>query len=480
MSSRRDVLRLAELLASAPTVSYREHEVFARIRSELQRYGIPYATDRWGNLLARYRGKRVRGRSVAFTAHADHPGLIVTACNRRRAEARWLGGVQVHYFKGARVRIETEEGPVRGRVRRAILGANKRVAAVKLDVERAVPVGSIGGWDLIPYRLDPPWIRTKSADDLLGCAGVLSLMKQLAATQPGIEVWAGFTRAEEDGLLGATALAEAGTLPKETAIVVLETSKQLPCGQLGKGVIVRVGDRMSVYDPGICQGLHDAAEELSKRHRSFRYQRCLMDGGVCEATTFQSFGYRAGGLALPLDNYHNMGPRAIREEVVHQDDYWNLARLLPVAAEKIATAKDGLADLRGRFRKRLKAARRDLIRTRGLGPAGGASKTMKAGGKTSRTKTTAASKRGARSKPVGKAGPLSAGLLLCLLAAGSTLAAPQFDKEDLSPGSITKPTDLSSQSFTPRPQQTDARYAYDALHYDLFVSLDVELSLIHI
>ncbi|MBM3286747.1 MAG: M28 family peptidase [Candidatus Eisenbacteria bacterium] len=368
MPTRRDILRLAETLTSAPTVSYREHEVMARIRTELDRVGIPYASDRWGNLIARYRGPRPRGRPVAFTAHMDHPGLVVTASRGDLAVADWYGGVQPKYFAGARVRVETSEGPVRGRVLSCQLAPTGRVSSVRLRLARPVPVGSVGGWDLVPFRLDGPWLKTKSADDLLGCAAVLSLMRDLSAQRPPITVYGVFTRAEEVGLFGASALAQDRALPQETAVIVIETSKQLPCGQLGKGVIVRVGDRRSVFHPTICHILRDSAELLRKSLRGFEYQRCLMDGGFCEATPFQAFGYAAGGLALALGNYHNMGPRRIAEEYVHKDDFWSLCCLLPAAAERLATAIDPHEAERRDFRRKLAPAREKLLASRSLPP----------------------------------------------------------------------------------------------------------------
>jgi hypothetical protein len=70
-------------------------------------------------------------------------------------------------------------------------------------------------------------------------------------------------------------------------------------------VIVRVGDRMSVFAPTLTESLRVAAEAVGQRDPTFRYQRKLMDGGACEATAFCASGYRASGLAVPLGNYHN-------------------------------------------------------------------------------------------------------------------------------------------------------------------------------
>jgi aminopeptidase N len=447
--SRRQVIQLAELLASAPTVSYHEQEVFARIRARLDRAGVAYASDRWGNLIAHAGPRHPKGRPVAFTAHADHPGLIISSCNGRTAEARWLGGVQKRYFPGSAVRIETAEKWVRGRVLSARSGPNGRIAWARLRLEEPVPPGSIGGWDLAPFRLDGPWIRTKSADDLLGCAAVLSLMLDAARRSLPYSLYGVFTRAEEEGLLGATALAADRTLPSDTAVVVLETSKELPCGQLGKGPIVRVGDRKSVYTPGVCQALHEAAEEMVKRARGFRFQRCLMDGGVCEATAFQAFGYEAGGLALALGNYHNMGKTAIEEEVVHGDDLWNLTRLLPPAAAKIALSRDGLEGLRKRLQARVSPARKELVRSRSLDPP---------------------------PFPKGKGKGIRLAALACFAACilagtASGVSRPWWQKP-------VAPLDRPAPFRIPSPPSTlgepDPRDAYDAIRYDLTIRVDAE------
>ncbi len=159
MPSRKQVIRLAELLASAPTVSYREHEVFVRIRAALESAGVPYASDRYGNLIAQTGPRRPRGRPVAFTAHADHPGLVITSCRGRTAEARWLGGVQKKYFRGASVRVETAAGPVRARITSARTAPNGRIAWLRLS-SRAPGAAGFDRWlgsRAVPSRrvLDP-------------------------------------------------------------------------------------------------------------------------------------------------------------------------------------------------------------------------------------------------------------------------------------------------------------------------------------
>jgi putative aminopeptidase FrvX len=48
------------------------------------------------------------------------------------------------------------------------------------------------------------------------------------------------------------------------------------------------------------------------KQREIRARRMLMDGGTCEATVFARAGLRAGGLCIPLRNYHNMDRKAGR------------------------------------------------------------------------------------------------------------------------------------------------------------------------
>ena len=74
----------------------------------------------------------------------------------------------------------------------------------------------------------------------------------------------------------------------------------------GEGVIIRVGDKTSIFNSALTYFLTRQAIALAKDDKSFCYQRALMPGGTCEATAFAALGYEATGLCLALDNYHNM------------------------------------------------------------------------------------------------------------------------------------------------------------------------------
>ncbi len=55
-----------------------------------------------------------------------------------------------------------------------------------------------------------------------------------------------------------------------------------------------------------------------------------MPSGTCESSAYSVLGWRATGLCLPLDNYHNMDTQAgtIAPERIHAGDFASLVKLL--------------------------------------------------------------------------------------------------------------------------------------------------------
>jgi endoglucanase len=160
-------------------------------------------------------------------------------------------------------------------------------------------------------------LYTKAADDLIGCFAIL----QTALFKPKNFIGL-LTRAEEVGFIGAIAHLEwakkwglyglnrkKNTQPS-TLAVSLETSRQLPGAEIGKGPIVRLGDRMHVFSTGPTKILADLAEHTLKG----AHQKRVMDGGACEGSATVSYGLPTIALSIPLGNYHNQslegGPEA--------------------------------------------------------------------------------------------------------------------------------------------------------------------------
>ena len=312
MHHQRFISLLRKVL-SAPTAPFHEYHV-AKIISELLAPlpRVSVKTDDYGNLIARYK----RGRSkphLAFGAHMDHPGWL-----RDGDEEKFLGWVP-------------EE---------------------RLESHPVEWFGPFGMWKLTPFDLREDIISARVCDDLIGCAAIIALFMELEEKEANAEVFGIFTRAEEVGFNGALALVKDWPLPEGVRFVSLETSSPRGGAEIGKGPAIRVGDRASVFDDAITAELVDAATE-----KKIPFQRCLLDGGSCEATAMNLFGVPAAGISVLLGNYHNVPEKkGMAEEYVSLTDTKNLVKLIYATTMKMSDTKSESSKeaMRKRIEKRFK------------------------------------------------------------------------------------------------------------------------------
>lgn len=333
---RKNVLKIAEYLLSAPTAPFREDLVRARIKAFCAERKIATREDDFGNVIATY-GAKYAGPVLAFDAHMDHPGFIIEKDSRRRATtALFYGGVDESYFRGTGVRVFTASGEVRGRVTKTMFDAKKRVKRVWLALEGDVKRGDAAMWDLVPFCVKDGLIHARGIDDVLGCASVLMLFDELIRRRVKRKVLGVFTVAEECGCNGARHLAQSGRLPKSAHIIAIETSKELPVARIGDGAVIRVGDSASIFTPGMTRFMVEVARGLRENNPKFRVQRKLMDGGVCEATTYFQAGYATGAACVPLGNYHNRNFERgkIEAEYVSVDDLVHMVQFFARMVER--------------------------------------------------------------------------------------------------------------------------------------------------
>jgi endoglucanase len=314
-----DPLAIAEALLRQPTVPFhedlpRDHCIaFARER------GLDVHIDAAGNVVVKY-GSPDAERPLVLVAHLDHPGFVVDAVDGTTASMTFHGGLgsanatpgaPVHFFRRGR-RDKVGAGTLL-----AVDQLNDRLTGATATITEG-EAGGIAMWGFPAWSIEDGRITARVCDDLLGAAAILACLDEVVRRQPDAAVWGLLTRAEEVGFLGAIEAIRLGTVPAGASVLSLECSKALPDAPQGGGVIVRVGDRMSTFDPGLTEALRQAAD-TAKVH----YQRKLMDGGACEATAFCASGYRASGLAVPLGNYHNAHDTSpgIAPETVLVDDW---------------------------------------------------------------------------------------------------------------------------------------------------------------
>jgi endoglucanase len=370
------VLRIAQRTLSRPTAPYREGEVIAWVREfAAARPRLRLREDPDGNLELTRRGVLRSPSPLVLAAHMDHPGFRALGARRAGAgftiEALFLGGVRAEFFPGARVRFFTPEGAVGARVRRTRPDPRRGGQRVTLVARRAVAAGTFGMWDLPAFRRarrDPDLLETRAADDLAGVAAVLALLDSIERIDPRrrVDVRGLFTRAEEVGFVGALAVAQGRRLPRAARIVAIEASKALPSAPQGAGPILRVGDRASSFDDGLGRWIARVGERLAgPRGDRFAFQRKLMDGGTCESTAYQLWGYRCAAMCLALGNYHNMSERGrIAAESIRLSDLVGLVRFFEGLVRFDADApRPGRPDpLRARLERRFARARHELRR----------------------------------------------------------------------------------------------------------------------
>ncbi|MGK5087734.1 hypothetical protein WDW86_09265 [Bdellovibrionota bacterium FG-2] len=319
--------RLLKEILSTPSAPYREGQMVSLISGVLKEGGVPFFFDPCGNIVvgvssdSQYRALLSKKSSEPvriFMAHLDHPGFHgVKWQTPRKLAVRWFGGSPTRHLNGSKVWLSSGAGPVETGVLQNVVFKKKTKRIHNPSIESGVVVFKsnqeikaadfFGGFAFRkPVWQKGPLVYTKAADDLVGCFTIVStaldLWKKKSSNRPpflGV-----LTRAEEVGLIGALGHFQLGwlqTAKREFVIVSIETSRALPGAAIGKGPVVRLGDRSTVFDPRALQ----VFRQVAKKVLPGTHQVKLMDGGTCEASGAMAYGFACVGISVPLGNYHN-------------------------------------------------------------------------------------------------------------------------------------------------------------------------------
>lgn len=406
-SFRDEHLRLLLDLTQIPTAAGRESLVIEWIRAwVIARPDLRLVEDAAGNLVIEPRKRWGKAKSagaspIYITAHLDHPAFVVErVIAPQTIELSFRGGVMDEYFKDARIVLHAREqrlgATLTGEGDGVMASDNSRLFKTYLadiddrENEDQLPhapdirLGDIATWALPPAEVDSDGlVHTPVCDDLAAAAaalGAFDTLRTLRASGQKLEdVRLLFTRSEEIGFTGAIAACKLKTMPAGARVIALENSRSFADSPLGGGPIVRVGDRMSIFDPRLTAACAKRAEDISGHASTptakqknadvagWKWQRKLMAGGACEATVFCTYGYQATCLCLPLGNYHNMahlaevqagthdaakhGPPRVGREFIHKDDYFGLVDLLVAIGQSLPDADPALERIERLFAK---------------------------------------------------------------------------------------------------------------------------------
>lgn len=291
---------------------------------------------------------------VFITAHLDHPAFIVTGVEPGGALGlEFRGGVHDPYFVGAAIEVIDRSDRAHAAVITDLNAAAQPFKRVTATLRSPAMASGLAPGDIARWKFPRPVVRegllyTHACDDLAAVAAALAVLDVTHRTSGLEHVGVLLTRAEEIGFVGAIAACKLGTVPKKSRLICLENSRSFAESPIGAGPILRVGDRMSVFEPSLTNRLTDILLEHAKSHPDFKWQRKLMPGGTCEATTFSSYGYRSTCVCLPLGNYHNMRdidrvqsgkrPARVGQEFIAVSDFHGLVDLLLIGCAQLDRA----------------------------------------------------------------------------------------------------------------------------------------------
>lgn len=336
------LMEAAATIASQPTVPLLEHLPRAAVRRLASDAGLPTVFDGAGNLMVGH------GTELVLVAHLDHPGFVVEAVEGPMVRLVFRGGVRAGVaVAGTPVVLHRvgEAEPVGSALLRTVDERGGRLTRAWAEVtDGEATAGGFAVWDVPRYEVSDGRITARACDDLLGVVAGLAALVAAGDAHASLLC----TRAEEIGWFGALEAVRLGTLPAGARVLSLECSPMLPHAAQGAGVIVRVGDLRSIFDPDVTGVLWERARGLG-----ITAQRRLMDGGSCEATVFCARGLPASGVALALAGYHNQpddraGSGPVAESVLVSDLEAEVALLRSLCEEPPGpldrTWLEGIAD----------------------------------------------------------------------------------------------------------------------------------------
>ena len=264
-----------------------------------------------------------------------------------------VGGIDPSVLAGRKVFVGNEEKLYRGVIcskaihhkdkdeRKKARGADKLYIDIGFDskerAEEHISIGDLGTFDSEFYCFgkDGGTLKCKALDDRMGCAAMLEMMDKLRAEPPAIDadVYFCFTVREEIGFSGAECVAN---IIRPDFAVILETTAigDLPeteacrrVADVGKGGVISVADRSTIYQREVVDFALDLAKEKSIPAQIKRYVSGGNDAGHIHKSTE---GVKVLAISVPtrylhspacvasLDDYESV--RDLCEQIVRNSD----------------------------------------------------------------------------------------------------------------------------------------------------------------
>lgn len=280
----------------------------------------PYCTakiDPNGNIIAFKQGKNKAASRVMLDAHLDEVGVMVTAVTEDGfLKFETLGGILAGALVCKTVQINGHVGVI-GAKPIHLSSAEERqkpfspedlvidIGAADRQAALAVVQPGDSGTFLGEYiNFDEDMICTKALDDRIGCALLITLLKQPAE----YDFYATFTVQEELGLRGAKTATYtvnpdvALVLESTTANDIANTDETKAVCYVGKGAVLSFMDRATLYDRGLFNLLKQTAES---QKIAVQTKNAVAGGNNAGAVSLTRSGVRTAAISLPCRYIHS-------------------------------------------------------------------------------------------------------------------------------------------------------------------------------
>ena len=310
------MLELIEKLCNLCGPSGNEDAVREFILNEIKDYCDAY-TDQNGNIIAFKKGKKFPHKKVMVDAHMDEVGVLVTSVTESgMLRFNAVGGILTESLLGATVRFENTIGVIGIKPvhlcekdeKKALPKAESLLIDIgaknKEDALKYISVGDIGAFKENFTVLSESRFISKAIDDRIGCALLITLLKEEAE----YDFYGTFTVGEELGLRGAKTAAF--TLSPDYAIVLEATTaadihstpeEQRVC-ELSGGAVISFMDNSTLYN----KKLIDKAFEISKQIGAKAQTKTKVAGGNNSgAIHLSKEGVKTITISLPCRYIHS-------------------------------------------------------------------------------------------------------------------------------------------------------------------------------
>ncbi len=291
-----------------------ERDVRNYIKKKIAPYVDEIKIDKLGNLIAIHKGTK---KKVLLASHMDEVGFLVKNIRHDGfIQIEPVGGIDLSAFLCQRVFIKTFKAKIGGVIttlntssgdkNESQISAKEVIIDTGLSkrelIKKKVEVGSKISFNTSPLSLSGGnLICSKSLDDRIGCAILITLAKMLKKSKN--EIYYIFSAREEMGLTGSSTFAY--SLNPDYAIAVEVTdaddTSQDPSVCIGKGPVITIEDVDLVSD----QELNNLIRKTARRHR-IKYQLEINDKGTTDATNIEvsKEGIPCTAVCVPARNIH--------------------------------------------------------------------------------------------------------------------------------------------------------------------------------